>query len=139
MITVQVVQSLGENAESNEGEVVAVQKNIIDSASIKYVYQDDVRDPFQRRQIAVRRDTSKRMIVPKAIVPEWVPPPMKLTGILINTANKVATLETNDGAVAFLHEGDTLRGMKVLKIQSNSISFSYQKKTVDWTLETVSK
>jgi len=139
MITVQVVQSFGEDEEENVSESIDVHKNLHESALIKYVYQDNVRDPFQRKSIAVKRDTSERILTSKATVPEWVPPPMRLTGILINNTNRVATIESNDGGVAFLHEGDTLKGMRVLKIKANSVSFSYQKKTMDWMLEQVSK
>ena len=99
--------------------------------SIAYVYLKDVRDPF--RYGSIEGDSTKRQghTAQKTV---WVPPPVKLTGILAAGKRKTAMLQTNDGAVHFLRVGDTLRGVRVLKISGNSVGYQYQKKNDEWSL-----
>jgi hypothetical protein len=97
-----------------------------------YVYVDDVRDPF-RYKSAARRDSVKKQGVAKE-KPLLVPPPYKLSGILIADKRKTALLEGADGSAFFLHEGDTLSGVKIMKISDKTVSYAYQKKKMEWIL-----
>ena len=98
-----------------------------------YVYLADVRDPF-RFVVAARKDTAKKTAA-AAQKPVWTPPPMKLTGILRTGKRKTVMLEGNDGSVFFLHEGDTLKGIKLLKIGDLAVSYLYQKKKDEWVMQ----
>jgi hypothetical protein len=101
-------------------------------AAAVFVYSRDVRDPFRYTTI-VRMDTTRRSSY-QTIPQVWVPPTVKLSGILTTGKRKTAMLERNDGVVFFLHEGDTLRGVKLLKIKAQGVSYVYQKKKDEWGL-----
>jgi type II secretory pathway component PulC len=98
----------------------------------KYVYINDVRDPF-RYVSPVRKDSSHKRI-PAVPAVAWTPPPFKLTGIMVTKKKRTITVEGSGGNVFFLCEGDTLSGMKVLKIGENAVSYKYQKKNGEWIL-----
>jgi len=98
-----------------------------------YVYAKDVRDPF-RYVLPRRRDTSKLHAVTEPPV-VWTPPPFRLTGILVAQKNKTVMLEGSNGSAFFLHEGDTLSGVRILKIKDKTVSYAYQKKKMEWVLE----
>ena len=92
----------------------------------KYIYVNDVRDPF-RYIVPPQRDSTKKHPATKPQI-VWTPPPFKLSGILMAKKKKTAMLEGTDGSVFFLHEGDTLKGMKVLKIQDRSVEYRFTKR-----------
>lgn len=98
----------------------------------RYVYLSDVRDPF-KYAIPAKRDTSRKA-AHGVKAPAWIPPPMKLTGVMAAGKRKTAILEGNDGLVFFLHEGDTLRGVKLLRISNQAVSYVYRKKKDEWVL-----
>jgi hypothetical protein len=99
-----------------------------------FIYKADVRDPFYFPSAVLRRDSVHRpTAVPK---PVWMPPPLRLTGILHSKARKkTAIIENTTGGVFFLSEGDTLTGAKVLKIGTHEVSYLFQKHKSQWTLE----
>ena len=99
-----------------------------------YVYKDDVRDPFHFGA-PVGSGSKKNVNSPPP--PVWSPPPFRLTGILMTKKKKTAMLEATDGAVYFLREGDTLQGVKVLKIQPHTVRYSYQKMNALWELDSL--
>jgi hypothetical protein len=96
----------------------------------RYIYVNDVRDPFRYTE-PFRKDTTRKSEAQK---PAWMPPPLKLTGILLANKQRTAMLEGNNGSVFFVHEGDTLSGTRVLKISGNSVTYLYQKKKTEWVL-----
>lgn len=99
-----------------------------------YHFIEDVRDPFHYK-MPTRKDTSgskSHSARPKIV---WAPPPFKLNGILYAERKRTAMLEGPNGSIYFLREGDTLGGVKVLKIKSQSVTYSFEKKTTDWVLE----
>ncbi len=99
---------------------------------VPYVYASDVRDPF-RYVVSARKDSTKRAVY-SATLAAWTPPPMKLTGVLFADKVKTAILERSDGVVFFVHEGDTLAGVKVWKIHDRMVRYTYQKKNDEWEL-----
>jgi hypothetical protein len=101
-----------------------------------FVYKADVRDPFYFPLSATRHsDSTNSSVLARKQV--WMPPPLKLTGILQNKAKKkTAILENSAGGVFFLSEGDTLSGARILKIGSNEVSYLFLKQKSQWTLET---
>lgn len=100
-----------------------------------FVYKADVRDPFFFGATTRAHDSTRHgsSVAPK---PVWLPPPLKLTGILQNKARiKTAVLENATGSVVFLSEGDTLSGTKILKIGTSEVSYLFQKQKSQWILE----
>jgi hypothetical protein len=102
----------------------------------RYVYADDVKDPFLVVSPAPRKsardslaDGKKKEIV--AILP----PPYKLNGILTNTKRKVAIVESVDGSIFFLSEKDTMAGITIVKIDSKKVAYVYHAQQMLWQLE----
>lgn len=98
----------------------------------RFVYKPEGRDPFQYVvpvRIRVRKDTT---VTPKKV---WMPPPLKLSGVVLNKKKKTVMLEAGDGNVFFLQEGDTVRGVKLLKIKDQVVTYRYQGKSGEWSLE----
>jgi hypothetical protein len=98
---------------------------------VKYLYKDDVRDPFLIRT-SVRNDSVKK--AHKVIPIPWTPPPYTLTGILSTLKKRCATIQNPSGAIYFLHEGDTLSGITIMTIRETSVVYLYQKQKAEWRL-----
>jgi hypothetical protein len=101
--------------------------------STKYQYSADVRDPFHFF-IPSKRDSIKHNIT-KPVLPAWVPPLFRLTGILVNKKKRTALVEGSDGSVYFLQPGDTISGVQILKISEKVVIYTYQKKIGDWRIQ----
>ena len=124
-------------ASMTEGEVNGATSNeepkiVNKDVSITYVYLKDVRDPFKYGSSMTSDSTRKPGHTATNTV--WVPPPLRLTGILAAGKRKTVMLQTTDGAVHFLKVGDTLRGVKVLEIGVQEVGYAYQRKYGSWTL-----
>jgi hypothetical protein len=99
-----------------------------------FVFKADVRDPFHFTSRIQRRDSSQ--ISARLAKPVWTPPSLKLTGILQSKSRKkTVVLEDSAGAAFFLSEGDTLSGVKILKIGTNEVSYLFRKQKSQWMLE----
>ena len=100
---------------------------------VKYIYTADVRDPFQFATPA-KRDSARKPNLPVKPKQVWQPPLFKLTGILTARKKKTAMLEDPAGGVFFLHEGDTLSGVRILKIGDANVTYLFSKRRSDWLL-----
>ncbi len=98
-----------------------------------FVYKADVPDPFTGRQ-AQADSTAQRMRKKPKPLP-WMPPPLALTGILTQKKKATAVLQATDGTTFFLARGDTLRGVRILRIEPKIVSYSYSGKKAQWVLE----
>lgn len=119
--------------EEPEGSAVSWSNGKQNSRSSRYVYVDDVRDPFRPPRL-VRRDTTSKLSV-NATVQSFQKPPFKLSGIVLNEKKKTAMLMGGDGTIHFLSEGDTLSGIKVINIQPRQVIYSYLKQKGEWSIE----
>jgi len=131
LIVYQVISAVyfsGDNEVTNTDKLI---KNK-DRTAGQFVYDDKVRDPFQYRSTKI--DTTKRARSKQA-APVWNPPPFNLKGIIEAKAGKMAILEDASGETHFLQRGDTLRGMRILKIESKRVQYIFEKKKSDWLLE----
>ncbi len=97
----------------------------------RFVYTDDVRDPFRRTPLVERKMEPR----PAITVPAWVPPPLRLSGILVSGKKHTAIVERGDGSTLFMKEGDTLSGVKILKITPAAVEYIFNKKKAEWALE----
>ncbi len=109
--------------------------NDIHAASLneQYVYEPTMRDPFRFTTDPEQKSVKKKE--PAVPVPIWMPPPLKLTGILRNTNRQSALVEGSDGTAHFLHEGDTLAGMVILKIKDRTVMYKFHGKASEWVME----
>ena len=96
-----------------------------------YVYIQNCRDPFLSE---IPKNPAK-INSKKSIKPTWNPPPLKLTGIVTAADGKTVMIEGAGGNIFFLHEGDTVGGVRILKITNQDVSYLFQKKKSLWTLE----
>ncbi len=103
------------------------------SGGDRFVYTGDVRDPFRATPVV----DVKKVAAPKKVqpAPVWTPPPMKLSGILVSDKKHTALIECADGSTNFLKEGDTLRGVKILRITPTAVNYLFMKKKGEWVLE----
>ena len=129
-IAYQVHSSLLTNSDGDE--LAVRQAGGRGEKRIHYVYLCDVRDPF--RYVTVNGQDSHRKEAASAGERHWSPPPLRLTGVLTNAATKTAILERSDGAVFFVHEGDTLEGLKVLRVRDRDVRYSYRKRNAEWVI-----
>ena len=92
-----------------------------------FVYRADVRDPFIPTIIRhPAKDTARSQ--------REHPPTFTLAGILMNRNRRTAFVEAPDGSTFFLHEGDTLQGLKLLRISENKVSYLYRNRRSAWVL-----
>ena len=94
-----------------------------------YVYKADVDDPFQSR---VARNPIPRKALDSIA---WTSPQIKVTGILTGNGKVTAILEDSKGEIAFLGEGDTTQGVKIIKIRAGLVLYSYHNKKKEWTID----
>lgn len=95
----------------------------------RFAYKDTLRDPFYPVVKAVpKRDTLRKVAMPLA------PPPFTLSGILSGGKRRTAMVEGKNGETFFLNEGDTLAGIKLLRISQNGVVYSYGKRKLEWSL-----
>lgn len=101
---------------------------------VRYIYRDDVRDPFQCKMPHVRDTLAKKMNIARRTALPWSPPPVKVGGVLTSRDKKKKTivLESAGGTTYFLNEGDTLQGIRILKILDTAVSYEYQDRRSQW-------
>jgi hypothetical protein len=98
-----------------------------------YVYRADVPDPFTGRKVRADSSLGRTGKKPKSL--RWMPPPLALTGILTQKKKATAVLQASDGTTFFLGRGDTLHGVRILRIEPKMVSYSYGGKKAQWVLE----
>lgn len=130
-IAYQVIEAISSNTFSETRADRLSLRGRKSSDNLNYIYREDVRDPFSIQR-ALQSISPK---IPKVEARVDIPAPYKLSGILINAKKKIAVIEVQDGSIFFLCEGDTLRGVKLLKIKDRVVTYLYQKLQKSWTLE----
>jgi len=101
---------------------------------IRYEYRANVRDPFDLI-VPVQKKIISKKITPAPQSPPWTPPPFKLTGIVLNDKKRTAMLESNDGSIYFLREGDSLGTLKIRSIRQSVVAYSYLNGNGVWNIE----
>ena len=96
----------------------------------QYSYKADFRDPFQFSKPAPP-ETAKTHTKPHIV---WMPPPLRLTGIVSSGRQHTAMIDKPDGEVFFLHKGDTLMGVSILEINDTGVTYRYSGKKGVFTL-----
>jgi Tfp pilus assembly protein PilP len=120
-----LASSSGEEAIEPAADLSAVE------AAELYHYSPDTRDPFTVSH-PLRHEPRVKHPLPKEI---WTLPPLRLSGIVARGRSLMALIEGVDGSVSFLQKGDTLKGVKILRVAQDSVTYSYRKKQGGWKLE----
>ena len=107
---------------------------LVSAARVPYEYKADVPDPFTGMKLAPDSSTSRGRVRPKA-APPWMPPALQLTGILTYPRKATAVILGPDGSTHFLIRGDTLLGARILRIDRQSVAYTYNGKKAQWVLE----
>lgn len=94
-----------------------------------YTYKADVRDPFQSIPLPDSANAKRR-----TAQLAWTPPPLKMTGIVGEKGLQTAILEGANGEVSFAHEGETVSGVRIIRIRSGHVVYEYMKVKKEWVL-----
>jgi hypothetical protein len=132
LIVYEVISAIYFGGDKEIGSADRLIKNK-DKSGEQFMYNENVRDPFQYR--SSKTDTMKRANRPKPIAVVWNPPPFRLKGIIDARSGKMAILEDVSGETFFLQRGDTLHGVRILAIESNHVLYEFEKKKSNWRLE----
>lgn len=103
------------------------------SSEIRFIFPPGVRDPFRYVELSTK-GLSKRN-EQRDRVKEWVPPPLRLTGVVVEAKGSTAIIESGDGSVHFLRRGDTLSGATVLRISPGVVAYTFRDKRSEWIVE----
>ncbi len=97
----------------------------------QYRYLQNVRDPFRYFVPPVKKKSNKSVAQLPAVK---IPPPFKLSGIMVDDNKRTAVVEGQDGTVWFVREKDTVGGVKIISIREKSVIYTYQKRKEAWIL-----
>ena len=124
------IYSSASTTESVNTSEIDIHSKSLNGNQKHFQYAADVRDPFLFKARVV--ETLKKIDRSKVVPAPWVPPPYKLTGVLMNAKRKTALLEETGGATYFVREGDSLRGVKIITIGKEQVIFSYMGQKKEW-------
>lgn len=100
--------------------------------STHYKFGTKIRDPFSR--FAPVDPVQKKARKVSKTVRAWKPPAISLEGVILGDGKRTAILATRDGTTYFLADGDTLKGVKLLKVADTTVAYRYQNKDTSWVL-----
>ena len=101
------------------------------TAGQKYIFKDNVRDPFAYFRPVIQ--VQKKKFVP-LIVHVWTPPPVSLEGVMLGNGKRTAILADRAGQTYFLSPSDTLYGVRILQVNDSEVAYSYQKRDTSWAV-----
>lgn len=101
----------------------------INKTGTSYDFDTDVRDPFSYRPEV---QSVKKVVKPSAQI--WVPPPLRLKGVIMRGSKRTAIVEGFDGRTFFESPGDTLYGVKILAVSNEQVKYRYEKKDTSWSV-----
>jgi hypothetical protein len=132
IVVYEVISAIyfGGNEETGNADNFIKNRN---KSTEQFQYNENIRDPF--RYYASKTDTMKHVSTPKPTVQVWNLPPFHLKGIISARSGKMAILEDGSGETFFLQQGDTLRGVRILVIESNRVQYEFKRKKSDWQLQ----
>jgi hypothetical protein len=97
-----------------------------------FTFDTKVRDPFAYFD-PVARVRKKPKPVP-LVVHIWTPPPVSLEGVILGDGKKTAILGGRSGDTFFLSEGDTVEGVRILRVADKEVAYRYDDKDTCWTV-----
>jgi hypothetical protein len=92
-----------------------------------FVYRADYRDPFRgwlRATKKTKSDVNRKQRI-KTSLP--TPPPLRLTGIVMDSSGPMAIIETPSREIKFVREKDIIAGIQIVTIDSSWISCRFEK------------
>lgn len=100
----------------------------------EWVYESKYRDPFENR-LFVKRPAKKRTQskkqknsqTKKVSAPAVLLPKLRLRGIIADLNGSLAVIEDARQHVFFAHAGDSISGVKIVRVDSTRIACEYQK------------
>ena len=97
----------------------------------EWVYESKYRDPFENRLFVKRpaKKTTQQKNSPakKVSAPAVQFPKLRLRGIIADPNGSLAVIEDARQHVFFAHAGDSISGVKIVRVDSTRIACEYQK------------
>jgi hypothetical protein len=95
-----------------------------------FSFDTRVRDPFAYSNPDIK--AKKRLKPVPLVVHIWTPPPVSLEGVILGDGKKTAILGGRSGNTFFLSEGDTLGGVRILRVADKEVAYRYDDKDTSW-------
>lgn len=100
-----------------------------------FAYQAKFRNPFEN-WLEHKSNEVKQPVVARGVEKvEAIPPALRFSGIVRDHANVLAIIETPDGQVFFAQPHDTIAGVKLVRIDSSSITCQFAKRVFQIELQ----
>ncbi len=104
---------------------------VADKKNDNWVYESKFRDPFENRLFEKRsvkkRTQQKNSLAKKVSAPAVQFPKLRLRGVIADPNGSLAVIEDARQHVFFAHEGDSISGVKIVRVDSTRIACEYQK------------
>jgi hypothetical protein len=130
-IVYQLIGALDD--ESSTADDLAPSHVTLSADRPDFVFPDEIRNPFHYRPPRPAKPVSET--ISPSVKKVWIPPSIKLTGIILTDTRRVAILEDTHGAVHFTSQGDTINGVKIILISNNLVHYEYKGKQSKWVLD----
>jgi len=99
-----------------------------------FVYAATFRDPFEN-WLKPEPQATPRVARPQSVqVEKPQPPRLRLSGIVRDGAGVLAIIEGPDGEIHFLKQRESLAGVKIVRIDSGSVSCEFDQKKIHLVL-----
>ncbi len=113
---------------TQESTDVSIHSN---KSEASYDFIAGVRDPFSYRNEEAK--SAEKVVRPAVQI--WIPPPLRLKGVISKGKKRTAIIEGFDGKTFFESPGDTLYGVKILAVNNEGVKYRYEKKDTSWAVE----
>lgn len=130
IVVYQIVSPIEDESVASVSDTLSVANG---ASRTPYEFKSDVRDPFFFGKPKPRRFV--HLDAMRVVKPALPPAPFRLTGIMTRTKRNTAVLEGTGGSVYFLAEGDTLSGIRILRIKAQDVTYLFRKKQCTWSLQ----
>jgi hypothetical protein len=116
-----------DDASQQESANVLAKTNRMEEA---YSFDPNVRDPFSYHN--EETEPVKKIVRPAIKI--WLPPQLKLKGVISRGKKRTAVIEAPDGTTYFMAPGDTLYGVTILAVSNELVKYRYEKKDTGWSV-----
>ncbi len=100
-----------------------------------FVYQAKLRDPFENWLEQQPKEVTPRVVAPRVEKIEPPPPALRFSGIVRDREDVLAIIETPDGQVFFAQPQDTIAGVRLVRIDSSSVTCEFAQKKFELQLQ----
>jgi hypothetical protein len=118
----------GDLPAASDGRDSQNERSDFQSRAAAFVYQAKHRDPFENWLEHKPNEVKQPVVARRVEKIEPLPPTLRLSGIVRDHADVLAIIETPEGQVFFAHPQDTIAGVKLVRIDSSSVTCEFAKR-----------